>query len=290
MKKPILVVKNLDVEIEGKQILSRISVSIFPGEVHAIMGPNGSGKSTFVYTLMGHPYYSIKNPHIAKATRAKQKSKVKSLIRLNNEDITFFSSEDRAKKGLFLALQSPIAVPGVTVLQLVRAALQERSKSLRSDNGRQKFFHNPLLAGRQAVDGMSLAEFTKKVKDTAQTLSISPDLLTRGIHDGFSGGERKKIELLEALILGPKVAMFDEVDTGLDVDSLRIVAAGIEKLRKHGTAILLITHYQRLLRYIEPDVIHILVKGKIVATGDKSLAEKIEKEGYTPYETNTIIS
>ena len=251
----LLTISNLHVSIDSKKILQGVSLKVKSGEVHAVMGPNGSGKSTLAYAFLGHPAYT---------SRGK--------IVLNNKDISHLSTEDRAKAGLFLALQSPIAIPGVTVTNLLRAAL--------GDNKNPS--HNPILA-RRFVGSLPVEEFMKAVKEYAKQLHIDESFLSRGIHDGFSGGEKKKIEMLQALVLKPKFAIFDEIDTGLDVDALRIVARGIGMLSQKGTGIIIITHYQRILKYLKPDVVHILVSGKIVKTGNAELAKKIEDNGYTQF-------
>lgn len=266
--KDILTVSHLAVNIENKEILRDVSLVARSGEVHAIMGPNGSGKSTLAYALMGHPSYKIKD----------QSSKIKN-ITLNNKDISRLPAEERAKAGLFLAFQSPIAVPGVSVTNLLRTAYQELYGQKAGGNGK---IQNPLLAQRWA-GSTSLPEFIKQLKAFAKDLHIEDSFLSRGIHDGFSGGEKKKMEMLQALTLSPKFAIFDEIDTGLDVDALKVVARGVDMLSKNGTGIIIITHYQRILKYVKPDVVHILVQGKIVKTGKAKLAKEIEEKGYGRY-------
>lgn len=182
--------------------------------------------------------------------------------------------------GLFLAFQSPIAIPGVTVSNLLRSAYQ----SIYGASGKKKdTVQNPVLARRWQAGGMNLSDFTKKLKGYAKLLRIEESFLNRGIHDGFSGGEKKKMEILQALMLAPKFAIFDEIDTGLDVDALKIVASGIDLLQKQGSGVIVITHYQRILRYIKPDTVHIFVDGRIVDEGDYRLAKKIEEKGYSAY-------
>ncbi len=239
-------VSSLVVSVEGKKILQGISLSVRPGEVHAVMGPNGSGKSTLANALMGHPAYTI-----AKG----------SIITVNGKRLEAVLPEVRARAGLFLAFQSPIAIPGVTVVNLLRTATIE-------------------IHGKENV---SLPDFMKSLRAKAAELQIDETFLKRGIHEGFSGGEKKKIEMLQALMLAPKYAIFDEVDTGLDVDALKIVARGIGILAKSGTGVIVITHYQRILSHIKPDVVHVMVKGKIVATGGASLARQIEDKGYNTF-------
>lgn len=242
--KNILKIENLNVNIEGKKILDHVSFAVKSHEVHVIMGPNGSGKSTLAYALMGHPSYESHGN-----------------TKINGKSITKLTAEKRAIAGLFLAFQSPIAVPGVSVTNLLRTSYQEL-------HGSKNF---------------SFSEFYKTLKKYTKQLSIDDAFLTRGIHDGFSGGEKKKIEMLQARMLAPKFAIFDEIDTGLDVDALRVVAQGVGLLAKFGTGVIIITHYQRILKYVTPDVVHILVRGKIVKTGNAALAKEIEEYGYTNY-------
>ncbi len=267
METHTLEISHIQANVEDKQILSDVSLTIKSGEVHALMGPNGSGKSTLSNVIMGHPQYQITNP--------------KSQITIDKKSIIDMSPEDRAKAGLFLAFQSPISVPGVSVLNLLRTAFQELYGDKKSDNDTK--VQNPVLSRRWNAGGMTIVEFMKRIKEDAKLLHIDDSFLSRGIHDGFSGGEKKKIEMLQALVLQPKFAMFDEIDTGLDVDALRLVAKGIDMLSKRGTGILIVTHYQRILKYLQPDVVHILVKGRMVKTGAASLAKEIEDEGYEQY-------
>jgi Fe-S cluster assembly ATP-binding protein len=258
-----LTISNLHVSIENKKILHGLSLKVRSGEVHAIMGPNGSGKSTLAYALLGHPAYH---------TNGK--------ILINKKDIAHLPTDERAKAGLFFALQSPVAVPGVSVMQLLRTAYQELHTVSRNIQDKT---HNPLLSRRWYVSGMSILEFTAIVKKYARQLHIDESLLSRGIHDGFSGGEKKKIEMLTALVLSPKFAIFDEIDTGLDVDALKLVARGLSQLVKNGTGVIIITHYRRILNYITPDVVHILVNGKIVKSGNANVAKTLEEKGYAEY-------
>lgn len=239
-------IASLVVSVEGKKILQGISLTVRPGEVHAVMGPNGSGKSTLANALMGHPAYAIA---------------ASSRVTLNGKMIQNVLPEVRAKAGLFLAFQSPIAIPGVTVVNLLRTATME-------------------IHGKKNID---LPEFLKTLRAHASELQIDETFLKRGIHEGFSGGEKKKIEMLQALMLAPKYAIFDEVDTGLDVDALKVVARGIGLLAKAGTGVIVITHYQRILSHIKPDVVHVMVKGKIVKTGGALLAKQIEDTGYNTF-------
>ena len=273
-----LQIQNLHVAVVGKEILKGVSLTVRPGQVHAIMGPNGSGKSTLAYALMGHPNYELRMPN-PPAGRAGAKCKIK----IGYKNLLKLTTEERVKAGMFLALQSPIAIPGVTVMQLLRTAYQEIHGSSPKKIEKKVSIQNPVLARRWQVNGMALPEFIAIVKKCSRELRLDESFLSRNIHDGFSGGEKKKVEMIQALVLAPKFAIFDEIDTGLDVDALRVVGKGIDLLRKQNTGIIIITHYNRILRYVLPDVVHILVDGKIVKNGSRELAKKIEKEGYAKY-------
>lgn len=270
-----LQIQNLHVSVEGKEILRGISFKVTSGQVHAVMGPNGSGKSTLAYAIMGHPSYEVKS----------QKTKVKSQIRIGRKNLIDLPTEERARAGLYLAIQSPIAIPGVSVMQLMRSAYQSIHESESVTTKLTKPIQNPVLARRWQAGGMGLTEFVGRVKQYARMLRLDESFLSRSVHDGFSGGEKKKVEMLGCLVLDPKIAIFDEIDTGLDVDALRVVGKGIDLLRKQNTGIIIITHYNRILRYVTPDVVHVLVDGNIVKTGPAKLAKKIEKEGYSAYQT-----
>ncbi len=266
----ILKIKNLIASVDGKQVLNGVSLTVRPGETHVIMGPNGSGKSTFANVLMGNPAYEVQRP-IRRLAEGQ--------IKIDTKNIIDLPTEERAKAGLFLAFQAPVTLPGVTVINLLRSAylaIHEKKKT------REDTIQNPLFA-RRMQEGTILADFTKKLKTYTASLHIDESLLRRGIGDGFSGGEKKKMEMLQALVLTPKFAVFDEIDTGLDVDALKVVALSIALLKKHGTGVIVITHYQRILQYIKPDVVHILVAGNIVDTGTATLAKKIEQKGYEKY-------
>ena len=234
---------DLSVLVNDNLILDSINLSIKLGSVHAIMGPNGSGKSTLAYTLMGHPHYTIAN----------------GTIMLNNNDITKLSPDKRAKHGLFLAFQQPPAIPGVRVITFLKEAYT-------------------IATGKN----VSVPEFHAILNERMRQLAIDPSFAYRDLNDGFSGGERKKFELLQLLVLQPKVVILDEIDSGLDIDALKIVGNGIAIARKenHDLSIIIITHYQRILNYIHPDYVHILYDGRVVKSGSFSLVQQLEKKGY----------
>jgi Fe-S cluster assembly ATP-binding protein len=237
----MLEIQNLHVSTDNKEILKGVNLIINKGEVHAVMGPNGSGKSSLSLALMGHPRYKITSGKIL----------------LDGTNINSLTPDKRAKLGLFLAMQYPVAVPGVSVFNLLRSA----NKNLE-------------------VEKISALEFQNKVKKEMKSLRMDEKFLTRSINDGFSGGEKKKAEILQLSILKPKYAILDETDSGLDVDALKTVSKGISEVAGKEIGILLITHYQRILKYVKPDFVHILVDGKIVKSGDAKLAEEIEESGY----------
>ena len=236
----MLEIKNLHVEIDGEEILKGVSLTIEKGKVHALMGPNGSGKSTLANVIMGHPKYKI----------------TKGKILFENEDITTFSPDERAKKGLFLSFQYPKEISGVTLTNFLRAAYNSTHKEL------------------------SIVDFYKLLKEKMKQLHVDTTFARRYINTGFSGGEKKKAEILQMMVLQPSVAILDETDSGLDVDALKIVAEGINLMKSKERGFLLITHYYRILHYITPDIVHILVNGKIVKTGGKELAQQIEEKGF----------
>ena len=244
-----LEIKNLRVTVEDKEIIKGVSLKINTGEVHALMGPNGSGKTTLAYALMGHPHYQVKNP----------KAKVKSLIEIDSKNLLVMGPDERAQAGLFLSFQNPQSIPGLPVATFLRAA------------------HQQIYQGKGEL---SLREFNQHLTENAAALGLNESFLQRCLDDGCSGGERKKVETLQALILEPKFAIFDEIDTGLDVDALKVVSQGISCLVKQGTGVLLITHYQRIFRYLKPDWVHVLIDGRIVQSGGYEVVERIEKEGY----------
>jgi len=251
-----LTIRNLSVALGGKTILRGINLEVKSGKIHALMGPNGSGKSTLAGALMGNPNYKLKN----------QNSKIK----INGKDITNFKTDERAREGLFLAFQSPVAIPGVSVANLLKTAHQIIRGQISEVRGQRKM-HNPAL---------SVWEFNEILVRKANDLGIPQEFLRKSLNEAFSGGEKKKLEMLQAVVLSPKYAIFDEIDTGLDVDALRIVARGIANLKKEGTGVLVITHYQRILKYIRPDFVHILVNGKIIESGNYKLAAEVERGGY----------
>ncbi|HUO54253.1 MAG TPA: Fe-S cluster assembly ATPase SufC [Rhodoblastus sp.] len=241
----MLEIKNLHVNVHGKEILKGLSLQVPPGEVHAIMGPNGAGKSTTSYTLAGRAGYEVTSGEID----------------FFGEDVTALSPEERAAKGIFLAFQYPMEIPGVSTMNFLKTAMNSQAK----------------LRGEPELDA---AQFLRTVRAAAKELNISEDMLKRPLNVGFSGGEKKRNETLQMALLKPKLAILDEMDSGLDIDALKLVAEGVNKLRAPDRSFLVITHYQRLLDYIVPDVIHILSGGKIVLSGDKSLALQLEENGY----------
>ena len=241
----MLKISNLHAEVVGKKILNGINLNINKGEVHAIMGPNGSGKSTLSYLLAGREGY-----------RATEGSVI-----YEGKDLLSLSPEDRAAEGVFLSFQYPVEIPGVNNMYFLKAALNAQRKR----RGLQEF---------DAVD------FLKIVKEKAKIVKFDESLLNRAVNEGFSGGEKKRNEILQMAVLEPQLAILDETDSGLDIDALKIVAEGINTLRSKDRAILMITHYQRLLNYIQPDYVHVLSKGKILKSGDKQLAHELEKQGY----------
>jgi Fe-S cluster assembly ATP-binding protein len=245
MNTPILEIKDLNAGVEGKQILKGIDLTINEGEVHAIMGPNGSGKSTLAAILAGREGYDITSGHVL----------------YNGQDLLEMDPEERAREGMFLAFQYPVEIPGVNSTYFLKSALNEIRKH----------------KGQPELDAM---EFLSFVKDKIKLLELNEDLLRRSVNEGFSGGEKKRNEIFQMAVLEPRLAVLDETDSGLDIDALKIVSQGVNKLRRDDNAQLVITHYQRLLNYIVPDFVHVLVDGRIVRTGDKQLALELEEKGY----------
>lgn len=242
---PILEIKDLNAGVEGKQILKGIDLTINEGEVHAIMGPNGSGKSTLAAILAGREGYDITSGQVL----------------YSGKDLLDMDPEERAREGVFLAFQYPVEIPGVNSKYFLKAALNEIRKH----------------KGESELDAM---EFLDLVKGKIKLLELNEDLLSRSVNEGFSGGEKKRNEIFQMAVLEPKLAVLDETDSGLDIDALKIVSHGVNKLRRDDNAQLVITHYQRLLNYIVPDFVHVLVDGRIVRTGDKQLALDLEEKGY----------
>jgi Fe-S cluster assembly ATP-binding protein len=241
----MLVIKDLHVNIENQKILQGINLSVKAGEVHAIMGPNGSGKSTLAQVLAGRDEYEV----------------VKGEIFYEGKNLLELPTEDRAREGVFLAFQYPVEIPGVSNTNLLRTALNEIKK----------------YRGEDEVDAI---EFLGIIKEKMKLVELNQALVSRSVNEGFSGGEKKRNEIFQMAVLEPKLAILDETDSGLDIDALRIVANGVNKLRSTENAVILVTHYQRLLNYIVPDFVHVLYKGKIIKSGGKELAFELEEKGY----------
>jgi Fe-S cluster assembly ATP-binding protein len=248
----LLEIKDLHVATEdGTEIVRGVDLAVSPGEVHAIMGPNGSGKSTLAYALMGHPAYEITGGDIL----------------FDGESILELDADERAQRGLFLAFQYPHAVPGVTVASFLRSAVNAVRKA---------------RAGGEE-DPVKVAEFRKELTAAMQALKVPKEMAGRYLNDGFSGGEKKRVEILQMAMLKPRIAVLDETDSGLDIDALRIVAGGVKTLVGPDMGALVITHYQRILNYIEPDFVHVFVSGRMVEEGGPELAHKLEAEGYEAF-------
>ncbi len=241
----MLSIKNLHATVDGKEILRGINLEVKAGETHAIMGPNGSGKSTLSAVLAGNPVYTVTDGSVT----------------LNGKDLLALKPEERANEGIFLSFQYPVEIPGVSMANFMKAAV----------NGKRKY---------QGLDPLSAADLLKLMNEKKKLVEIDSKLTTRAVNEGFSGGEKKKNEIFQMAMLEPCLRILDETDSGLDIDALRIVAGGVNKLKTPDNATIVITHYQRLLDYIVPDYIHILYHGRIVMTGDKSLALDLEKRGY----------
>lgn len=238
-----LEIKDLHVEVEGKQILKGLNLVINSGEVHAIMGPNGTGKSTLSESIMGNPAYKVTQGEIL----------------LDGENILEWDVDERARAGLFLAMQYPAEIPGITNAEFMRAAINAR---------------------RSEDDAMSIREFLKKLDANMEFLDMKEEMADRYLNEGFSGGEKKRNEILQMMMIEPKFAILDEIDSGLDIDALKVVSKGVNQMRGPKFGSLIITHYQRLLNYIVPDVVHVMMGGKIVKTGGPQLAKRLEDEGY----------
>ncbi|MBS7321436.1 MAG: Fe-S cluster assembly ATPase SufC [Myroides sp.] len=241
----MLQIKNLHASVEDKEILKGINLEIKAGEVHAIMGPNGSGKSTLSAVIAGNENFEVTQGEVV----------------LDGEDLADFAPEERAHKGVFLSFQYPVEIPGVSVTNFIKTAINESRKS-------------------KGMEDMPANEMLKLIKEKSELLEIDRKFLSRSLNEGFSGGEKKRNEIFQMAMLEPKVAILDETDSGLDIDALRIVANGVNKLKNENNAVLVITHYQRLLDYIVPDFVHVLHDGKIVKTGGKELALELEEKGY----------
>jgi Fe-S cluster assembly ATP-binding protein len=246
---PLLEIKNLHVEIDGKEILKGLDLAVNAGEVHAIMGPNGSGKSTLAYVLAGKPDYEPTAGEVL----------------FNGKNLFDMKPDERAAAGLFLAFQYPLEIPGVATIQFLRTAINAQRK-------------------KRGEPELKVPEFQKLLNTAAGQLGIDREMLRRAVNVGFSGGEKKRNEVLQMALLEPKLAVLDETDSGLDIDALKIVADGFNRLRSPERASIVITHYQRLLTYIVPDVVHVLSKGRIVKTGGKELAHELEARGYAEYQ------
>ena len=253
----LLELKNLHVALEdGTEIVKSVDLAVDPNEVHAVMGPNGSGKSTLAYALMGHPAYQITEGDVL----------------LDGVSILELEADERAQRGLFLAFQYPHAVPGVTVTSFLRSAINSIRKA---KNGGED-------------DPIPIPEFRKEIFAQMDRLKVSRELASRYLNDGFSGGEKKRVEILQMAMLKPRIAMLDETDSGLDIDALRVVAGGVKELVGPEMGALVITHYQRILDYITPDFVHVFSDGRIVEEGGPELAHKLEAEGYEHYEVTTV--
>ena len=241
----MLKIENLHVSIEGKEILKGLSLDVKPGEIHAIMGPNGSGKSTLSSVIAGNEDYEV----------------VKGNIFFNGENIEDLSADERANRGIFMSFQYPVAIPGITVTNFIKTAINSNLKA-------------------RGEKEMPAGEMLKKIREKSKLLEIDSKFLSRSLNEGFSGGEKKRNEIFQMAMLEPNLAILDETDSGLDIDALKVVANGVNKLKNDDNAIVIITHYQRLLDYITPDFVHLLQEGKISKSGDKSLALELEEKGY----------
>lgn len=242
----MLKIENLHAEVEGQEILRGLDLAIEAGEVHAIMGPNGSGKSTLGHVLAGHPGYTVTCGRVT----------------FNGENLLDMETEERARSGVFLAFQYPVEIPGVSNMEFLKAAV---------DAVRER-------RGEQALDAVT---FMKRAREVCKAASLPAEFLKRGVNEGFSGGEKKRNELVQMMLLEPRLCLLDETDSGLDIDALQVVAQGVNAMRGAQRAFVLVTHYQRLLNYIEPDRVHVLAEGRIVRSGDKDLALHLEDHGYT---------
>jgi len=246
---PLLEIKDLHVEVDGKKILNGLDLNVEEGRVHAIMGPNGSGKSTLAHVLAGKPGYEV----------------TQGEVKFRGEDLLALRPDERAAKGIFLAFQYPLEIPGVATFTFLQAAL----------NAQRKYRGEPELLA---------PAFLKRVREVAGKLGIADDMVRRPVNVGFSGGEKKRNEVMQMALLEPRLCVLDETDSGLDIDALKIVAEGVNQLRAANRSFIVITHYQRLLNYIVPDVVHVLARGRILRTGDKQIALELEAQGYAAYQ------
>lgn len=249
IKMPLLEVKDLKVRVEEREILHGLDLIVNEGEVHAIMGPNGSGKSTLSHVIAGKPGYEVTDGQIL----------------FRGEDLLEMDPDERAAKGVFLAFQYPVEIPGVTTMNFLRTALNAQRKA-------------------RGESELMVPDFLKKVREVSKSLNIPQDMLKRGVNVGFSGGEKKRNEVLQMALFEPSLCILDEMDSGLDIDALRIAADGVNALRSPGRAMVVITHYQRLLNYIVPDFVHVMSKGRVVKSGAKDLALELEASGYAQFE------
>lgn len=246
--KETLTIKDLYVCVQEKEIVKGLSIEVKQGEIHALMGPNGSGKSTLSYTIMGHPKYSVKSGDIL----------------FNNNSVLGLKPQERAQLGLFLSFQYPLEIPGVRYSNFLRLALNSKRKS-------------------QGLEPIQVTEFNKILKQEIKNLEMDESFAIRYLNEGFSGGEKKRSEILQLAVLKPKIAILDETDSGLDIDSIRVVAKNINNLAQQGIGILVITHYQRILKYLNPDFVHVMLEGKVIKSGDHALAEELEQKGYSNF-------
>jgi Fe-S cluster assembly ATP-binding protein len=242
-----LIVRNLHVSIEGKEILKGLDLTLPKGEVHAIMGPNGTGKSTLAYTLMGHPSYEVTDGEVI----------------FKGQNVLELEPDERARLGMFLAFQYPVSIPGVTVANFLRTAINARRRAVNPED-----------------KGVPIPEFRKMLKEKMSLLKVDQAFAGRYLNEGFSGGEKKRAEVLQMAVLKPEIAILDETDSGLDIDALKVVSEGVNTLRGAEIGILVITHYQRILNYIKPDVVHVMMNGRIVQSGGADLALRLEEQGY----------
>ncbi len=242
-----IVIKNLHVSIEGKEILKGVDLTVKQGEIHAIMGPNGTGKSTLAYTLMGHPSYTVTEGEVI----------------FKGQNVLELAPDERSRAGIFLAFQYPVSIPGVTVANFLRTAINARRRAANAED-----------------KGIPIPEFRKMLKAKMELLKMDSSFAGRYLNEGFSGGEKKRAEILQMATLKPEIAILDETDSGLDIDALRIVAEGVNALSGPDLGVLVITHYQRLLNYIKPNLVHIMLDGRIVESGGADLALHLEEQGY----------